>query len=103
MVLSAGTAAQKDPKQLIDKLVGTILHIRKLRQQYSYNLNSIIAFDETPVWTDMVADTTVDRQGIKDVPVKSNGHEKLRVSVGLAAKADGTKLKPLIVFAGGVH
>ena len=34
--------------------------------------------------------------------MKSIGHEKSRVSVCLAAKADGTKLKPLIVFIGAV-
>ena len=29
--------------------------------------------------------------------MKSTGHEKVRVSVCLAAKLDGTKLKPFIV------
>ena len=31
--------------------------------------------------------------------MKSTGHEKVRVSVCLAAKLDGTKLKPFIVFS----
>ena len=46
--------------------------------------------DETPVWQEMLSDTTVD----------TTGHEKVRISVCLAAKADGTKLKPMIVFGG---
>ena len=54
--------------------------------------------DETPVWSDMVSETTVDTTGKKTVTLKSTGHEKSRVSVCLAAKADGTKLKPLVVF-----
>ena len=57
--------------------------------------------DETPVWADMVADTTVEIVGKKDIPMKKTGHEKVRVriSVCLAAKEDGAKMKPFIVFA----
>ena len=35
-----------------------------------------------------------------DTTVDTTGHEKVRISVCLAAKADGTKLKPMIVFGG---
>ena len=56
--------------------------------------------DETPVWSDMVSETTVDTTGKKTVTLKTTGHEKSRVSVGLAAKADGTKLKLMTVFKG---
>ena len=56
--------------------------------------------DETPVWKNMVSSTTVDKTGSKDVPLKTTGHEKVRVSVCLAAKGDGMKLKPFVVFAG---
>ena len=37
----------------------------------------------------------------RTVTIKTIGHEKCRVTVGLAAKCDGTKLKPFIVFKGG--
>lgn len=50
--------------------------------------------DETPVWANMVSTST----GIRTVTMKTTGHEKSRVSVYLTAKADGTKLKPFIVF-----
>ena len=57
--------------------------------------------DETPVWNDMVSETTVDTTGKKTgQTLKTTGHEKSRVSVCLAAKPDGTKLKPMIVFKG---
>ena len=49
--------------------------------------------DETPVWRDMVCATTM----------KSTSHEKSRDLVCLAAKADGTKLKPTIVLKGTVR
>ena len=48
----------------------------------------------------MVSATTVDGTGEKIVTVKTTGHEKSRVSLCLAAKADGTKLPPFIVFKG---
>ena len=54
--------------------------------------------EETAVWNDMVSETTVQATSTKDVTMKSTGHEKVCVSVCLAAKLDGTKLKPYIVF-----
>ena len=36
----------------------------------------------------------------KSIRLKTSGHEKSKVSVCLTAKADGTKLKPFIVFPG---
>ena len=54
--------------------------------------------DETAVWADIVANTTIDDIGTRSVSLKTTGHEKVRVSVCLSAKADGTKLKLMIVF-----
>ena len=95
------SVAQKDPDLLIAKIVSYILHVRRLRIKYSCQPSDIIAFDETPVWADMVSNTTVDVVGKKTVSMKTTGHEKCRVTAGPAAKGDGTKLKPFIVFKGG--
>ena len=54
--------------------------------------------DETPVWLAMVSDATVDSSGTNTVTVKSTGYKKSCVSVCLAAKADGTKISPMIVL-----
>ena len=48
--------------------------------------------DETPVSADMVTDTTVESVDKKDIPIKTAGHEKIRVSVCLAVKGE-TKMK----------
>ena len=64
----------------------------------NFSPDCIIAMDETAVWSDMVGNVTVDTTGTKDVPLKSTRNEKTKVSVRLTAKADGAKLKPLIVF-----
>ena len=44
--------------------------------------------DETAVWADMISDTTVRERGAKNITMKSTGHDKNRVLVCLAAKAD---------------
>ena len=46
----------------------------------------------------MVPNTTIDKQGAKPVCLKTTGYEKFMVSVCLSAKADGTNLKPFVVF-----
>ena len=46
----------------------------------------------------MVENVTVDTTETEDVPPKSTRNEKVKVSICLTTKADGTKLKPFIVF-----
>ena len=96
------TVAQHDPARVIDKLISYVLHVRRLTSKHKYLASNIIAMDETAVWADMVANTTVDDIGTRSVSLKTTGHEKVRVSVCLSAKADGAKLKPMIVFGGAV-
>lgn len=59
--------------------------------------------DEKPVWADMVCGATTDNTGARTVTMKSSGNEKYQVSVCLIAKADGTDLKPFIVFKDAKH
>ena len=91
---------QKDPQQLINRLVSYVIHARRMQMRCDFKASQINAMDETPVWQDMVGTKTVSKVGSQDVVLKSTGHEKARVSVCLTARADGTKLKPFIVFKG---
>lgn len=50
-----------------------------------------MTMDEIAIWADMVAPTTVDMVDQKDVPLKTTGHEKVRVLVCRTAKADSIK------------
>ena len=97
------TQAQKDPNHLIDKLVMYLLQVRKLFRLQAYHPSNVISMDETSIWVDMLSETTVDRLGSKTVSLKKTGHEKVRVSVCLSARTDGSKLKPMIVFKGVVR
>jgi hypothetical protein len=56
--------------------------------------------DETPVWFEMPGKSTLAERGEKEVRVATTGHEKERLTVTLAAYADGTKLPPLVHLPG---
>ena len=94
------TTIQKDPEHLTDKLVSYVVHVRRMCKKNSYDPANVIAMDETAVWADMVAETTVEKTGKKEIALKTTGHEKVRVTVCLAAQANGKKLKPFILFGG---
>jgi hypothetical protein len=92
------TIAQKLPNDLITKLVSLVIYVRKLRIENKYQLSEIYAADETAVWLDNVGNYTLEVKGAKDVPLKSTGHEKMRVTVLLCARADGFKCKPYVLL-----
>ena len=94
------TESQKDPDRLIDKLIAYILQVRRQLTRFSCSHSDVIAMDEPVVWQDMLSNTTVENVGEKSIRLKTTGHEKSKVSVCLATKADGTKLKSFIVFQG---
>ena len=94
------TQTQKTPEQIIDKVISYILYVRQLKQRNNYDLDCVIAMDETAMWHEMISNTIVTDKGTKSVALKTTGHEKNKVTVTLAAKANGDKLKPYIVFTG---
>ena len=57
----------------------------------------IINMYETPVYLDMVSDTTIDFLGAENVSIETDGREKYRISVLLVICANGWKLPPLVV------
>ena len=92
------TTAQQDTERLIDRLILYLLHACRISIKYKYPPLSIIAMDETSVSNDMVFNTTIHKQRAKSVCLKTTGQELCMVSVCLAAKEDGIKLKPFVVF-----
>ncbi len=92
------TVCQKVPAELVSKLVDMILYIRNIRAKNKYEMGSIIAADETVVWFDNPRNTTIEQRGAKEDPILTTGHDKLRITVLLAAKADGKKLLPYVVL-----
>ena len=54
--------------------------------------------DETAIYLDMPPNYTLEKKGVKEVLLKTTGCEKLRLTVTLAATADGKKLPSLLIL-----
>jgi len=61
------SVAQQDPERLVAKVVSYIIQVRRLREKHNYGSSDIIAMDETPVWCDMISETTIDATGKKTI------------------------------------
>ncbi|CAI7781863.1 unnamed protein product [Closterium sp. NIES-54] len=72
--------------------------VRDARNEYAIDNRYIINADQTPLWMEMPATTTVEQTGVKSVPICSAGYQKERVTVMLACMATGEKLKPRVFF-----
>ena len=94
------TTGQTMPKDGLAKIANFVKFCEKQRNTFDFALGNIANMDETPIWADMPTKTTVDQRGLKAVPIKSTGHEKQRMTVCLAIKADGSKMKPFVVIPG---
>ena len=94
------TTAQRLPHELGAKVASYIKQIRHLRKSYNYMARNITAMDEIGLWLDMPGKATLEEQGTRTVAIRTTGHDKDRFTCVLAARADGSKLHPLIVFKG---
>lgn len=90
--------AQKLPADLEDKIIDFHRYVIGLRKEHDYPQCQIGNMDETPCFFDMLSNKTVDSKGKKTILIKSTGHEKTKFTVVLSCLADGTKLKPMVIF-----
>lgn len=89
---------QKLPAEYEEKLDAFQRYVLNLRRNNNYQLGQIGNADQTPLYFDMPATTTVEKKGTKQVRVLSSGHEKTRVTAMLCCTADGHKLPPYLIF-----
>jgi hypothetical protein len=52
----------------------------------------LVNMDETPVYLDMVSDTTIDFIGAENVSIETEGRDKYRISALLVVCVNGWKL-----------
>ena len=79
-------------------MISYILYVHQLKQRNNYDLDCIIAMNETAVWHKMISNTTVTNKGAKSFVLKTTSHEKSKVTVTLAAKVNGDKLNFISSF-----
>lgn len=92
------SVCQKLPPQFEEKLVSFQRYVMKLRTEVEYDFCQMGNADETPVYFDMVRNTTVERVGAKEVKLRCTGYEKQRITVMLGITADGHKLPPFLIL-----
>ena len=92
--------SQKLPEDLDEKITDFHSFVIKRRKRHDYDLKQIGNMDETPTWFDMPSSRTMNKAGAKTVFVRTSGHEKVRFTTVLGCMADGTKLKPMVIFKG---
>ena len=69
-----------------------ILHLRKLVRKYKIEPQNVINLDETVVCADHDKETTLAERGATDIPVRSLGFEKIRLTAVFAVRGYGTEL-----------
>ena len=94
------TVSQKTPEDIADRVVSYLVFIEGLRRNCGYRDSCIGAADETAIWIDPLQDHTIEKIGKKTISLFSTGNHKAKLSVTLAAMADGRKLLPFIVLKG---
>lgn len=92
--------AQKLPAALEEKMANFIQSVQNTRKQTKYPSNMIVNMDETPMYFDMASSKTVSRRGARTVSIRATGAEKRRLTVVLAASADGQMLPAMVIFKG---
>jgi len=86
---------QKLPKDFEQKFLNYQWYITNLRKTGNFRMGQMATADETVIYLDMLPNYT-EKKGMKEVLLKTTGCEKLRLTVMLAATADGRKLPPLL-------
>eukprot|EP00731_Ephydatia_muelleri_P005747 Em0002g1923a len=94
------TAGQSLPKNVSDRIVDYVTTCSKRIRRNQLPLPCIANMDETAIWADMPGNSTIEVRGAHTVQISTTGHDKQRITICLAAFADGTKLKPFVVFKG---
>ena len=90
------TTCQKEPEECAVKIVDCLLFVEQRRRTSNYTY--IYAADETAVYLDYSSNLTVENKGVREVPVKTSGYDKLHGTVMLTARSDGFKCRPYILL-----
>lgn len=74
--------------------------ILEIIHNYGIHKNNIFNMDETGCYFGMSPDYTIDKIGTKKISIVTNSASKKRFTCVFTIRADGTALKPLVIFKG---
>jgi hypothetical protein len=83
--------SQRLPRELALRISNHLRTVRNLRKARNYSADQIAAVDETGLWVDMPGNSTLEEVGSRTIAIKTTAHEKVRFTVVLGARADGSK------------
>jgi len=86
------------PNDFEQKLLNYQRYITNLRKTENFLMGQMANADVTAIYLDMPPNYTLEKKGVKEVLLKTTGSGKLRLTVMLAATADGRKLPPLLIL-----
>ena len=94
------TVAQKMPPQMEEKILSFHRFVIRMRKLRNYPISNIGNMDKTAVYFGMPGNSTLHHNGEKTVIIRTTGHEKDKVTIVLAAMANGRKLPPVVILKG---
>ena len=92
------TIWQKLPKDFEQKLLNYQRYITNVRKTGNFLMGQMANADETVIYFDKTPNYMLEKKGMKEVLLKTTGCKNLRLTVKLAANADGRKLPPLLIL-----
>ena len=87
---------QHEPVDWEAKVESFLLFIKDKKVGIDYE--NICNMDEVPCTFDIPRNRTVDEVGKDDISIVTTGYEKMNFTIVLAVLANGTKLKPMVIF-----
>ena len=95
-----GHVGQFLPNDIKNIIINYLLELRNIIKDGGYDEGNILNMDETPLYLNMILNKVIAQKGEKNVVVRTQNQERIRISCLLTIWADGDKLPPYIIFKG---
>lgn len=97
---SRTNTAQAHPETVREKAQQWMIYIQPFVSSLSTSKHWVLNMDETPVPFSLTPRKTLSQVGVRTVGIRRSGNSTTRCTAALTVAADGTKLKPFVIFKG---
>jgi hypothetical protein len=91
---------QRKPEEVTEQAENWMLYARPIVSGPNVEKKFIINMDQTPVPFNLAPKRTLEKINSTTVGIRRSGNSTTRATAALAVCADGTKLKPFVIFKG---